>query len=281
MHEDKEWDEIIKPKKHLFDLNLKELFSHKDLIILLVKRDFIALYKQTILGPLWYFIQPLLTTLMFMFVFNRVADISTGTIPPILFYLSGLLPWNYFAQNVTNTSNTFINNAHIFGKVYFPRLTVPVSIVISGLISFSIQFILFIIIYIIYFFQIQLHLTFQLFFIPILLLITACLSLGFGILISALTTKYKDLRFLIQFGIQLLMYATPVIYPINNISKNYQFFIMLNPMTPVIEAFRFCFFGEGVFQWLFILYSAIFSIFVLVLGIVTFNKVERTFMDTV
>jgi lipopolysaccharide transport system permease protein len=280
--ENNTWDFIIKSNTRKFDFQLNELWNYRDLIFLFVKRDFVTVYKQTILGPLWYIIQPLLTTITFTIIFGKIAKISTDGVPQILFYLSGITIWNYFAECLNKTSNTFVSNASIFGKVYFPRLTVPVSIIISNLITFGIQFLLFLIV-LLYFYMknpmIQPNL--YLLLLPVLLIIMAGTGLGIGIIISSMTTKYRDLRFLIAFGVQLLMFATPVIYPISTLSSNQRFFILLNPISSIVETFRFAFTGVGEFSWMSLLYSFIFMLIVLILGLIMFNKVEKSFMDTV
>ena len=277
-----DWSLVIKPKRHIFDINLKEIWKYRDLIVLFVRRDFVARYKQTILGPLWFLIQPLLTTIMFTVVFGNIAGISTDGLPKMLFYMSGITAWNYFSASLTATSNTFVANAGIFGKVYFPRLTLPISIVVSGLIQFLIQF-LFLGAFMIYFgitgadFSPNIYVL----LIPFLILIMAALGLGFGIIISSLTTKYRDLTNLVGFGIQLWMYATPIIYPLSEIPEKYRIFVIANPITPIIETFRFALLGTGTFNVWHILYSVGFAIVVLIIGILMFNKIEQSFMDTV
>ena len=279
---DENWDLIIRPHKNLLDINLKALWQYRDLIALFVRRDFVAKYKQTILGPLWFIIQPVLTTIMFTVVFNKVAKIPTDELPPVLFYMAGTVAWTYFATCLNNTSNTFITNATVFGKVYFPRLTVPVSIVISTLILFFIQFALLVAIMILFRFKgVTYHLSSYLLLIPVLILLMALLGLGFGIVISSLTTKYRDLTQLIAFGVQLWMYATPIVYPLSSISEKYRFWILLNPMTSVIETFRFALLGTGTFKALYLLYSAGFAVIVVFIGIILFNRIEKSFIDTV
>jgi len=276
------WTMEIRPKRNLFDVNLKELWRYRDLIELFVRRDFVARYKQTVLGPLWFIIQPLLTTLMFVVVFGNIAKISTDGLPQILFYLSGLVAWSYFSACLNATSSTFVSNAGIFGKVYFPRLAVPISIVISNLIQFGIQlsiFLLFFAYYLIAGFDIQPN--FYIFLMPVLMLMLAALSLGFGIIISSMTTKYRDLTNLIGFGVQLWMYATPIIYPMSEIPEKYRLFVILNPVSPIIETFRYSFLGKGIVEWWHLGYSFGFAIVVLFIGILMFNKVEQSFMDTV
>ena len=280
---DKDWSMIIEPQRSWFDLKLGDLWQYRDLVMLFVRRDFVSVYKQTILGPLWYLIQPLLTTLTFTVIFGNIAGLPTDDLPGFLFYMSGTVVWAYFAECLNKTSNTFVQNANLFGKVYFPRMAVPVSILISNLITFSIQFILFILF--ILFFALRgtpiypnwawIALS------PVLVLVMAGLGLGFGVIISSLTTKYRDLRFLVTFGVQLLMYATPVIYPVSSIPERFQWAILANPMTPVVEAFRYAFLGAGTVDLGHLLYSFGFMLAVVFLGGVVFNRVEQTFMDTV
>lgn len=280
--EDENWTLVVKPKTNWFELNLADLWSYRDLVILFVKRDFVAVYKQTILGPLWYIIQPLLTTITFTIIFGNIAKISTGGVPSVLFYLSGITMWNYFAECLNKTSNTFISNASIFGKVYFPRLAVPVSIIISNLITFFIQLFLFILVLLYYVFTSDIvHINSTMFLLPLLVLIMAGIGLGMGIIISSLTTKYRDLRFLIAFGVQLLMYATPVIYPMSVLSPNQKAILLLNPLSSIVETFRYAFTGIGEFNIYYLLYSFVFMIVVLFLGVIMFNRVEKTFMDSV
>lgn len=278
-----QFEKQIKPRSSLLDLNLQELWDYRDLIIMYTKRDIVTFYKQTILGPLWFIIQPILTTIMFMFVFGNLAGLSTDGIPQPLFYFSGILLWNYFADCLTRNSKIFVENQQVFGKVYFPRLVVPISIIISNLVRFFIQFGIFIIIYIYYALQTNSVVSPNLYsaLFPLLVLLTAGLSLGFGIIFSSLTTKYKDLTFLLQFAVQLWMYATPVIYPLNSIPQDKQWLIALNPMTSVIETFKYGMIGQGVFSIWHLIYSFIFMIILLFLGIIIFNKVEKGFMDTV
>jgi lipopolysaccharide transport system permease protein len=281
--QDKDWDMIIEPQRSLFDLRLGELWRYKDLVMLFVRRDFVAVYKQTILGPLWYLIQPVLTTIMFTFMFGQIAQLPTDGLPQFVFYMSGTVIWSYFADCLNKTSNTFVQNANLFGKVYFPRMAVPVSILISNLITFAIQFLLFL--FFVAFFALR-GSNIQpnwgwIAFSPILLLIMAGLGLGFGIIISSLTTKYRDLRFLVSFGVQLLMYATPVIYPVSSIPEHFRWIILANPMTPIVETFRYAFLGSGNVSMGNLLYSFGFMLVVVLLGSVIFNRVEQTFMDTV
>ncbi len=281
--ENEKWTEIITPRRGWFDVNLKEIWRYRDLILLFVRRDFVSVYKQTILGPLWLFIQPVFTTLIFYFVFSQIANISTDGIDPILFYLSGITLWNYFSDCFNKTSNTFIANASIFGKVYFPRLTSPISIVLSSLIKLGIQFILFICIYAyqVLFEGVEFQVNYAIFLLPLLIFLMAILGLGMGILFSALTTKYRDLSFLLTFGIQLLMYATPIIYPLSYTGGKLHTILSYNPITSIIETFRFSVFGVGQLDIGGLVYSSVVSLFVLFIGILFFNRVENKFMDTV
>ncbi|MEM1136938.1 MAG: ABC transporter permease [Bacteroidota bacterium] len=282
MQAEEQWDIEIKPKSGLLQLNLGELWRYKDLILLFVRRDFVAVYKQTILGPIWFFIQPLLTTLTFVVVFGGFAGISTDGIPPVLFYLAGITLWNYFADCFKITSDTFIANANIFGKVYFPRLAVPLSVVVSNLLKLGIQFMLFLSFYAFFILSgTDISPNLYAFLTPILVLIMAFLGLGFGMIFSSLTTKYRDLRFLLQFGIQLMMYATPVIYPLSSIPEKYKIYLLANPISAVIETFKYGFLGTGTFEWVYLAYSLGFTVIVFFIGLVLFNKIESTFMDTV
>lgn len=276
------WTMLIRPKRHLLEINLHEIWQYRDLIKLFVRRDFVAQYKQTILGPLWFLIQPLLTTVMYTIVFGNIAKISTDQLPHILFYMSGIVAWTYFSTCLNSTSNTFVANAGIFGKVYFPRLTLPISIVISNLIQFFIQFFL-LLAFMLYYKLIgaDFHTNRYIFLLPVLLILMAGLGLGFGIIISSLTTKYRDLTNLVSFGVQLWMYASPIIYPLSEIPEKYRIYVLANPLTPIVETFRFALLGAGTVNWLHLTYSFLFTLFVLTIGIILFNKVEQTFMDTV
>ena len=279
------WDIIIQPKTKLFSLDLGEVWRYRDLLTMYVKRDIVTMYKQTILGPLWYVIQPLFTTIMFMFVFGGIAGIPTDGLPQPLFYMAGILCWNYFSECLTKCSETFNANQHIFGKVYFPRLVVPFSIVISSLLKLAIQFVLFIVIYIFYIFKgYTPNITWYILLVPILIIMLAGLGLGFGLIISSMTTKYRDLRFLVSFGVQLWMYITPVIYPLSILKNNYPNYvwaIVVNPLTAIIETFKIAFLGQGTFEWTYLLYSLVFTIVVMFIGMLTFNKVQRSFMDVI
>lgn len=277
-----EWDLIIEPQTSLLDLNLKDVWRYRDLLWLLVKRDFVSFYKQTILGPLWFFIQPLFTTIIFTFIFGNLAGFSTDGLPQPLFYMAGITAWNYFADCLTKTSTVFRDNANIFGKVYFPRLIMPLSIVVSNLVRFGVQMLLF--------FMMMAYYAYTggnfapnayVLLFPILVLQMALLGLGLGLVITALTTKYRDLAFLISFGVQLMMYATTVIYPLSAAPAKYKWLIELNPMTGIIEAFRFGFLGQGELTFSSFGYSVAFTLVALVLGVIIFNKTEKTFVDTV
>lgn len=277
------WTTVIGPSDRLFDLKIVELWHYRDLISLFVWRDFVSVYKQTILGPLWYLIQPLFTTLVFTVIFGKVAAIPTDGVPPVLFYMAGIVMWRYFSDCITKTSNTFVGNAHIFGKVYFPRLTVPISVVISNLIGLGIQLLLFLAFWAYYMTQ-SAAIVFNagyLLLLPLLVLQMAALGLGFGIIVSSLTTKYRDLTQLVGFGVQLWMYATPIVYPMSMISEQWRWLVALNPMSPIIEIFKYTFLGNGVADMRYWLVSMGVTIAVLLLGIVLFNRIEKSFMDTV
>jgi lipopolysaccharide transport system permease protein len=278
-----DWDLVIKPSHSLFDLNLKEVWRYRDLLVLFVKRDFVAQYKQTILGPFWNLIQPILTTLMFLLIFGKIANIPTDGIQPILFYMSGITIWNYFSVCLTSASGTFVTNASIFGKVYFPRLVMPLSIVLSNVVRFGIQFSLLLAVMIYYHFNGHpLHITWSWLLIIPILIIMAGIGFGLGIILSSLTTKYRDLTILLTFAIQLYMYATPVAYPLSYLSHGkYKTLISLNPLTSVVELFRYAIFGVGTFTAATVLYSLTFMVISIVIGLLIFTKVERTFMDTV
>ena len=276
------WTTIIKPKTGLFDINLKELIQYKDLIIMFVKRDFKTLYKQTILGPLWIIINPLLTTIMYTIVFGNIANISTDGMPQIVFYMLGTTVWTYFSASLTKTASTFTANAAILGKVYFPRLVMPISTVLSGLINFGVQFVMFLLFAIYYYVKgATINPNVYILITPLLLLQLALLSLGFGIIISSLTTKYRDLAVLVGFGVQLWMYATPVVYPASQIGGKLKTLMMLNPVSPIVESFRYAFLGSGSIPFNFLLISMVNTLIVLLIGVVLFSKVEKTFMDTV
>jgi lipopolysaccharide transport system permease protein len=277
------WDEVIEPSGKLFDLRLKEVWRYRDLLFLFVKRDFVAAYKQTVLGPLWHFIQPIFTTIVFLMVFHSIAKIPTDGMNAVLFYMSGITIWNYFSACLTATSNTFVANAGIFGKVYFPRLVLPLSIVLSNIIKFGIQFILLLVTMIwIGIKDGHFYIGVSWLLIPLLVIMMAGLGLGLGIIISSLTTKYRDFTVLLGFAVQLLMYATPIAYPLSFLKdKSFAWLIKYNPLTPIVECFRFSILGKGSFEPIQLMYSGIFIIVTLFLGTVIFNKVERSFMDTV
>lgn len=277
-----QWDLVITPRKKWWDLQLREVWHYRDLIAMFVRRDFVSKYKQTILGPLWFLLQPFLTSVVFTVVFGNIAKLPTDDLPQLLFYMSGTVLWSYFSTCLVSTSEIFINNAHLFGKVYFPRLVMPVSVVISNLITFGIQF-LFFIGFFIYFFIIGEPVGFTLWALalPLLILLMGGLGLGFGIIISSLTTKYRDLRFLVSFGVSLWMYGTPVIYPVSSIPEKWRWVADYNPVTPIIETFRLGFLGRGEVSWLRLAYSTFFMLVVLLIGVMVFNRVEKTFIDTV
>lgn len=280
---EEEWDQIIEPKGKLLDINLKEVWKYRDLLWLFVKRDFVAQYKQTILGPLWHLIQPVFTTVMFIFVFGKIANIPTDGINATLFYMSGITIWNYFSACLTATSSTFVANAGIFGKVYFPRLVMPLSSVLSNMVKFGIQFGL--LLGVMAWVGVRdgsFHFGSSWLLIPLLVLMMAGLGLGLGIIISSLTTKYRDFTVLIGFAVQLLMYATPVAYPLSFLKgKSYAAWVAWNPLAPIVEGFRYALFGVGTVDTVGLLYSTGFIVVVLIGGMLIFSKVERTFMDTV
>jgi len=280
---EEDWDEIIEPTGKLMDLRLNEVWKYRDLLLLFVKRDFAAQYKQTILGPLWHLIQPIFTTAVFLLVFHSIAHIDTDGINAIPFYMSGIAIWNYFSSCLTGTSNTFVANAGIFGKVYFPRLVIPLSTVMSNIIKFLIQFFLLLVV-LVYFGIKEGHFYFGIswLLVPVLVVMMAGMGLGLGIIISSLTTKYRDFAVLMGFAVQLLMYATPVAYPLSFIKgKSYEWLIRTNPLTPIVEGFRYAIFGKGSFDILHLMYSGIFILATLLFGAIIFNRVERSFMDTV
>lgn len=279
---EQKWDLEIKPKNDLLKLNLIDVWNYRDLLVLLVRRDFVSFYKQTILGPLWFFLQPVLTTIMFTLVFGKMGGFSTDEIPQPLFYLAGVTLWNYFAECLTKTSTVFTANASLFGKVYFPRLIMPLSIVASNLVRFAVQFLLFILVLIFYFVKgANIHITFAAALFPLLIILMAGMGLGLGMIISAMTTKYRDLSFLITFGVQLLMYATTVIYPLSAAPEKYRWLISANPMTSIIETFRYGFLGKGTFSWYSLSYTTMVTFLLVLFGTIVFNKVEKNFIDTV
>ncbi len=276
------WDTIIRPRKGMLEFGLNEIYRYRDLLLMLVRRDFVTYYKQTILGPLWFFLQPLLMTLMFTVIFGNVAGLSTDGLPKILFYLSGITAWSYFADCLNKTATTFRDNQQVFGKVYFPRLVAPLAIVLSNLIKFGIQFLLFLVILGVQWVQgVPVAPNEMIAMFPFLILLMAGLGLGLGLIITSLTTKYRDLVFLLTFGVQLLMYATPVIYPMSSIPDEYRSLLAANPMAPVIEAFRYAFLGVGSFSWSGIAYAFACTVGLLFIGTIIFSRTEKNFMDTV
>ena len=279
------WDLVLEPKNKWYSLGLSQILRFKDLLFLFVRRDFVSVYKQTILGPIWFFIQPIITAITYAIIFGMLANIPTDGIPSILFYMCGITLWNYFSDTLTKTADTFTANASIFGKVYFPRMLVPLSVVLSNLVKFGIQFLLFIIVWLYYLItQDSFHPNFTILLVPFLILIMGFLGLGFGIIITSMTTKYRDLKFLISFGVQLLMYASPIVFPLSLVSEKYpqyKLILLANPITSIIEAFKYAFLGVGEFNWLYLSYSFLFTIVLFFLGLIIFNKVEKSFMDSV
>ena len=282
---DVSWDLIISPHRGWFELNLKEIWNYKDLLWILIKRDVVTQYKQTILGPLWIIIQPVLTTIIFTVIFGNIANISTDGIPKPLFYLAGIIAWNYFSMCFVGTSNSLSGNVYLFGKVYFPRIIIPLSTIISGLVRFFIQLILFIILIGYYIgiidnYKLDFNL-FNIIYLPLLITVMGILGLAFGLTLSALTVKYRDLKYLISFGIRLLMYASPVIFPLSMVPEQYYPLIIANPMTSIIEAFRYIMLHQGVFNLLGLAYSTCFAICLLFFGLLLFNRIEKNFIDSV
>lgn len=277
-----DWTQVIRAKRHWWDLRLSELWNARELVMLFVWRDFVSLYKQTILGPLWYVVQPLLTTIVFTVIFGRIAQLSTDGMPQFLFYMAGTVVWSYFSICLTKTSQTFIANANVFGKVYFPRMAVPLSVVLSSMIGFLIQLLLFcgfIVYYMVIGSAVQPNAYALL--LPLLVLLMAGLGLGFGVVVSALTTRYRDLQYLVVFGTQLAMYLTPIVYPLSSVHGKLRVLVVLNPMTSIVETFRKGFLGSGEASWTMLAYSSVFTVVLLLVGSLLFNRVERTFMDTV
>jgi lipopolysaccharide transport system permease protein len=282
---DEDWLYIISSKRKLIDFNFKEIWQYRDLLILFVKRDVLTVYKQTVLGPLWYLIQPLFTALTFTLIFNKIANIETGTVPPFLFNLAGVSIWNYFSTCLTSTSDTFKSNAAIFGKVYFPRIILPLSIIISNLVKFSIQLFILIAFYIYYYVNdAAIHGDATVVFFPVLVMLMGLLGLGIGMIISSLVTKYRDLKFLVGFGVQLLMYVSAVMYPLALMREKLPkiaWIVEYNPVAYIIETARFMLLGTGTFSWFGILYTVVLTLVILLFGIVIFNRTEKTFIDTV
>ncbi len=282
MKEKQIWTEEIKSNNSLFAINLKEVWNYRDLLLMLVKNDYVTFYKQTILGPIWFFVQPIFTTLMYVLLFGQIAKLSTDGTPQLVFYLAGVTIWNYFSESLTKTATVFKDNATLMGKVYFPRLIMPLSIIVSGLMKFAIQFLLFIVVVLYYAcFKESIHPNIWIFATPFLILLMACFSLGLGMIFSSLTTKYKDLVFLLTFGVQLFMYATPVVYSMSTMPLQYQEILKWNPLTGIFECFRYAFLGSGDFNSTSLLFSSVLILLILILGVVIFNKVEKSFMDTV
>jgi lipopolysaccharide transport system permease protein len=276
------WTEEIKSQNTLFSINFKEVWHYRDLLLMLVKRDYITFYKQTILGPIWFFIQPLITTVVYLVLFGQIAKLSTDGAPQIAFYLAGITIWNYFSEALTKTSTVFKDNANLFGKVYFPRLIMPLAIVCSGLMKFAIQFGLFIAVVLYFtFINPKIHPNLWVLITPFLVLLMATFALGLGMVFSSLTTKYKDLVFLLSFGIQLFMYATPVVYPTSAMPTKFAWLLHINPLTGIFECFRYAYLGTGSFQPMDLLISTILIGILFFIGIVIYNKVEKSFMDTV
>ncbi|MBC7757328.1 MAG: ABC transporter permease [Phormidesmis sp. FL-bin-119] len=276
------WDLIIEPKKGLFDLKLLQVWRYRDLLLLLVRRDFVAYYKQTILGPIWFFIQPLATTVTYVFIFSTLAGISTDGVQPVLFYLAGITAWGYFSECLIKTANVFQANASLFGKVYFPRLIMPLSVVISSLVKLAVQFLLLIMVLLYYAVTTgELSITWYVVLFPVFVLLMAIQGLGFGMIVSAMTTKYRDLALLLTFGVQILMYATPVIYPLSSLTGKIRLLVSLNPMTAIVEGIRLSFLGHGTLTLFSLLYTICISTIVLILGTVVYNKVEKNFIDVI
>jgi lipopolysaccharide transport system permease protein len=284
-NQDTEWLFEITPKNKFFSLNLKEVWQYRDLLLLFVKRDVVTVYKQTILGPLWYLLQPLFTSITFTIIFNKVAGIETGTVPPFLFNLAGIMVWNYFTACLTDTSDTFKRNAAIFGKVYFPRLIMPLSTVISNLLKFGIQFMIFIAFYVFYYFQgAAINMNGSLLFFPLLIALMGILGLGLGMLISSLVTKYRDLSYLIGFGVQLLMYLSAVMYPmalIQDKMPDYAWLVHYNPLAYIIETTRYMLLGVGAVSVWGLVYTVGVTLFLFFGGLLVFNKTQKSFIDTV
>lgn len=280
-----EWLYEITPKRKLIDLNFKEIWRYRDLLILFVKRNIITVYKQTILGPLWYFIQPLFTAITFTLVFNNIADIPTGKIPPFLFNLTGITAWNYFSQCLTGTSNTFRSNAGIFGKVYFPRVIMPLSNVITNLFKFGIQLTILVVIYLyVIWTGVEIGPNLNLILFPVYILMMALLGLGLGMTISAFTTKYRDLTVLVGFATSLLVYISAVPYPLSEVSEkmpDWAWLVKYNPLTQIIEGFRYMILDTGIFTWFGFLYTLVISILLFLFGLIIFNRTEKNFIDTV
>jgi lipopolysaccharide transport system permease protein len=276
------WTEEIKSENSLWSVNYKEIWHYRDLLLMLVKRNFTNFYKQTILGPIWFFIQPILTTFIYVILFGQVAKLSTDGMPHMPFYLAGITIWNYFSECLSKNATVFKDNSGVFGKVYFPRLIMPLTIVVSGLMRFSVQFALFIAVVLYYtFVEKSIHPNLWILTTPFLMLLMAGFAMGLGMIFSSLTTKYKDLVFLLTFGIQLFMYATPVVYTVTSIPEKYKWFVEANPLTAIFECFRYAYLGSGSFEPSSLIHSTIVISILVFIGILVFNKVEKSFMDTV
>ncbi len=279
---DEQWSEVIEPQTRLLDLRLGDVWRYRDLVLLFVRRDFVSNYKQTILGPLWFFIQPILTTLTYVVIFGNIAKLAPDGVPMLLFFMAGTTIWGYFSQTLTTIATVFTANAALFGKVYFPRLTMPLSIVIANLVRFGIQFGLFLVVWAFYWVTTNtIHPNWLVLLTPVLVLIMGLQALGLGMIFSALTTKYRDLALLLTFGVQLLMYAAPVVYPLARVPEKYQWLVLANPMSAILETFRYAFLGTGTFAWVYLVYSTLITLGILLLGTIIFNRVEKSFTDTV
>lgn len=278
-----EWTTVIRPKGGWMDFSLRDLYRYRDLVVMLMKRYFATMYKQTILGPLWIVINPLLTTVFFTVIFGNIAQLSTDGVPALLFYMAGTTVWTLFSTSLTNASTTFVTNSEIFGKVYFPRLTVPISATLCACVNFAVQFAMFLLFYAYYYFfsDAVLQPNGALALVPVLMLLAAVLGMAVGIIVTALTTKYKDLNVLVSFAVQLWMYATPIVYPLSSTGGLARVFLLINPMTPIVEGFRYAFMGVGEVNWPFLGLSAAVTGLLLLLGLVLFNRVEKTFVDTI
>ncbi len=282
-HSKRKWKEIITPENSIWKLNVREIWEYRDLLVIWMKRDILAIYKQTILGPLWFILQPILTTITYVIIFSRIAKLSTTDLPPVLFYISGIIVWSYFSECITKTATFFKDSTPVLSKVYFPRLIIPLSLVLTNLVKFAIQFLLFICVYFYYLATVPgIHPNLYLLLLPLLIILTAGLGLGCGMIISSLTIRYKDFVHLITFGIQLMMFTSPVFFPVSNMQHNeYRNIILANPMTGIIEAFRYGFTGKGYFSWELLSYDAGFMVFFLFLGVIIFNSVEKNFVDII
>jgi len=275
------WTEIIKTEDSLLSLDLKEIWRYRDLLLLLVKRDFVIYFKQTILGPIWFFVNPIITTALFTLVFGNIAGLSTDGVPNSIFYLSGIIIWNYFSSSFNATSNVFISNSNLMGKVYFPRLIMPISVVISNLMQFAIQFLLLLVFVGYYTFNGQISPNIYVLLVPFLVLLVVSFSLGLGMVFSSMTTKYKDVAMILPFGVQMFMYATPIVYPLSAINHKYKFLLELNPLSNIVESFRYAFFGLGELNINMLMYSTVVITITLILGAIVFNHSQKSFVDTI